>query len=158
VKLKKAVKDINLELGYNWGIKLNMKTNQLRVAEKIQEYTDENQKAFKELSPMTKHDLPLYGDWQQVKALVKHPDYRQLIPSICYNKQGLILVEFEARHPDLGTKFTFSKFSQDGLVYVGYRQYQLYKRDPEQEGKLRNGTVLEAPWAKVEARFAGIAP
>jgi hypothetical protein len=40
VKLKKTLKDINEQLGVNWTLKLNMKANQLRVAEKIQAYID----------------------------------------------------------------------------------------------------------------------
>lgn len=44
------------------------------------------------LIPFTDNDMPENGDWVCYNALVKHPDYRQLIPAKCHNKQGTILV------------------------------------------------------------------
>ena len=34
---------------------------------------------------------------------------------------GLMKLEFDARHPELGLGFTFSTFEKDGLVHVGNR-------------------------------------
>ena len=36
VKLKQSLEEVNKDLGSNWKLKMNMKTNQLRIAEKIQ--------------------------------------------------------------------------------------------------------------------------
>ena len=57
-------------------------------------------------------------------------------------------MEFEARHPDLGTQFTFSSFVEDGEVCVGQRHYQIYKRNAEKERLLREGTILDIPYTK----------
>jgi len=65
---------------------MNMKENQLRVAEKIQEYIDHKQKKVTHLDVFTKEDMPEFGKWKKLRALVKHPDFEQLIPSTCINK------------------------------------------------------------------------
>lgn len=67
--------------------------------------------------------MPRNGQRTKVKALVKHPDYKFLIPCTCSNRHGTILVEFEGQHPDLGSKLTFTHFIKDGIIQVGNREY-----------------------------------
>ena len=54
MKLKKSLEEVNDQLGFNWTLKMNMKENQLRVAEKIQEYIDHKQKKVDHLDLFTK--------------------------------------------------------------------------------------------------------
>ena len=74
------------------------------------------------LLPLRKRDLPQAGTRDKVRTLVKHPDHRQLIPCVSVNKAGTIVVEFDARHPDIGNKLTFSNMISDGIVQVGTRR------------------------------------
>ena len=97
--------------------------------------------------------MALDGEWKSFKVLIKHPDYRQLIPGECVNRDGTILVEFVAKHPCLFSKFTFSNFKKDGVIYVGDRLYQIYKRDEVKENQLPKGTILQWNVSNINPRM-----
>jgi len=56
-------------------MKLNMKDNLLRIAEKIKEYLDAKATFLPQLEIFNSGDMPLTGTWRKKPALIKHPDY-----------------------------------------------------------------------------------
>jgi len=60
---------------------MNISGNLIHIEEKIRSNIDEHQRCYQKLDLFTADDMPVDGKWQMVKALVKHPDHAQLIPS-----------------------------------------------------------------------------
>ena len=77
MKLKSYIK----ESKQDWDLTISMKENMLRIAEKIEQYIDKNKKFIPNLKPFSKEQLSLKTKWSKFRALVKHPEYHELIPA-----------------------------------------------------------------------------